>query len=431
MTKTVKIVLSRLIAVIAGISLMTAYGCKPEGSTVVLEDYPVPVEEVKEDEEVPEPNDKEPFSETMVDKDIMPQPDTLRENGKYYFDPEIIPDFLLNYYANDPKIIRIAKRLLTAAYNAETEITFDDEENVDRNDVYKAYNVAVLSSPIFDAVNFYQIEDNTWGLTYFAPIVVDGMDEYGHNTYGQGESLEQQETKNMIDSYVGYVSGIINNNLTQESTDRERAEIIYKELIKDIKYNLDASDNPYGGGYQEAEGIGSVVFETGQAVKSVLNKEFFNNYRYLRLYSFILTQLHINVYEISGRGIFQNDWDTYLVKDENSILDQAGSMTYGNVATWNWSIVEIDGQNYICDLMLDKLVYDRLLEENGTVTDWEPVFFGMSDEKRNESFKTKNSDQVCIFAVSDTGSIAGTTFGSSINSTRPVPECPENLPLNE
>ena len=435
MTKTVKIVLSRVIAVLAGISLMAAYGCKPEGSTVVLDDYPVPVEEVKENEEVPEPDEEEPVSQTMVDKDIMPQPDTLRENGKYYFDPEIIPDFLLSYYANDPKIIRIAKRLLTAAYNAETEVTFE-EENVDRNDVYKAYEVAYLSNPIFDAINFSQVEGNTYGLIYFAPIVVDGMNEYGNNTYGLGESPEEAETKNMIDSYVGYVTEIINNNLTQESTDRERAEIIYKELIKDMKYNLNASESPYGAGLQGADGIGSVLSESGQSVKSVLNKEFFNQYRYIRLYSFILTQLHINVYEVQGRGIFQNDWDKMLVTDENDLTEQTVLNAQGGVASWEWSIVEIDGQNYICDLLLEKVAYDRFCEENGDSAEWEPQFFGMSDEKRKESFKSKNSDQMCVFAVSEAVSTstahgAGSMFGPSVVSTRPVPECPENLPLNE
>ena len=179
-----------------------------------------------------------------------------------------------------------------------------------------------------------------------------------------------------------------------------------------------------------------MVFETGQSVKCVLNKEFFNQYRYIRLYSFILTQLHINVYEIQGRGIFQNDWDKMLVTDENDLTEQTVLNTYGGVATWEWSIVEIDGQNYICDLLLEKVAYDRFYEENGDPAEWELQFFGMSDEKRNDSFKTKNSDQVCVFALSEASSPtvatgAGSMFGTGMKSTRDVPECPENLPLNE
>lgn len=432
MTKTVKIVLSRIIAVIAGVSLIATYGCKPKSENVVVADYPVPVEVVDENEEIPETDDGEEVSEKMVDKDLLPEPDSLRETGKYIFNPEIIPDFVLSYYIDDPKVIRIAKRFLNAAYNAEPEVTFDEDEGVTSADVYHAFQVAYLSSPVFDAIDVNPIDDNTYSLTYFAPIVVDGLTEYGTPSYGLGESIEREKAKDEIDAYVQYVTDLINDNLTKDSTDRERAEIIYKLLIKDMKFHLDPENNPYGfHSYSEAD-IGKVAYERGEAVKSVNNREFYNEARFIRFYSFVLTQLHISVYEIVGRGMFKDDIESYLVRDESNPDEQVGVSAYNGVNNWYWSIVEIDGQNYICDLVLDKLVHDGLYGENSDTIEPELKFFGMSDEKRNETFKTKSSDQMCIFAAGDVmfnANGGASPFAATMgNSSRAVPECPNNLP---
>ena len=165
----------------------------------------------------------------------------------------------------------------------------------------------------------------------------------------------------------------------------------------------------------------------GETVSCVINREFYTETKLMRLYSFILGQLHMEVYEIYGRGIFKNDYDKYLERNGVVISSQEGKMENVDVTIWYWSIVEIDGNNYICDLVLEKLVYDSNYEENAGIVDPDMIFFGISDETRNESFKSKNSDQTCFYAVSEMPVGGASSYNTNSTSTRDIPECLNDL----
>lgn len=421
MIKTFKPVISRTLVLFISVSVLFSYGCNAREE--VIDDYPTTVIEDEDDQEdVIEEDDGEEESDSMVDDDLLPKPDTLRETGKYVFDPEIIPDFILRYYANNPKVIKHTKQLLNAVYNADSEVTFEDCSGT--GDFYNATMVATLCNPMMEAVEVIPIDQSTCELHYFGSIVLDSTDEHGTPHYAIGEGYAKEETKAIIDEFVDYITEIINDNLTADSTDRERAEVIYKQLIKDMKFSFE-KENPFKNTTYTDAFKDSI--QRGETVYGVINREFYREGPYMKLYSFILGQLHMEVYEINGRGIFKNDYDKYLERNGVVISSQEGKMENVDVTLWYWSIVEIDGNNYICDLVLEKLVYDSYYEDNAGIVDPDMLFFGLSDETRNESFKTKNSDQVCLNIVNDMAVGGATPFNRDGTSPRDIPECLNDL----
>ena len=424
MAKLFKTRISRILVFIVSISLLFSFACK-QNTQVVKEDYPTPevITDDKEDEndkehpeENPEVNSEDDNSSEVSLKELEPEPDSLREFGKYVFNPEIIPGFILRQYVDNPKIIKMAKHILTSVYNMEEELVFDEEDTVTNDEFTKAYEAAYLSNPLIEAVDINRLGPDEFTITYLPGMVITGINDFGGAEYAPGEADNTDEARELFKDFEDYVTNTVNNNLNDKSTDEEIARTIYVQLIKDMELSLDPSDNPYARISYEEGDIGKEVSFSGIMVRSVSERKFSNTGLLIRLYSFMLSQLHMDANEVRGMGSFNDDYYPYI---EEIIGGDSNPLT-SNIP-WSWSIVEIEGNYYNCDLLLEKIIYDTDYKEAGVV---EPdmLFFGLSDEKRAEYFK---ADKAGIMSIYSVGGMNFTQGGMS--SMREVPECPLNL----
>ncbi|MBR5066237.1 MAG: hypothetical protein IKX08_01175, partial [Lachnospiraceae bacterium] len=106
-------IFNRTAALIISAALLSVYGCNNKGKTIDPDFYPTEV--IEEEEEVTEAENtvssiSEVAPEKLTDEDILkPELNSLKENGKYEYNPKIIPDWILKQFENNPKIIRVAK----------------------------------------------------------------------------------------------------------------------------------------------------------------------------------------------------------------------------------------------------------------------------------------------------------------------------------
>ena len=420
MAQSVKTRISQILVFLVSGSLLFSVACK-NNTQVVTEDYPIPEvitaekEDENDNENSEEKNEEETSSEASA-KELKPEPDSLREFGKYVFNPEIIPGFILRQYVDNPKIIRMAKHILTSVYNMEEELVFDEEGTVTNDEFTKAYEAAYLSNPLIEAVDINRLGPDEFTITYLPGMVITGINDFGGAEYDPKAIANTDEAKELFKDFEDYVTNTINNNLNENSTEEEIARTLYVQLIKDMELSFDPSDNPYARISYEEGDIGKEVSFSGIMVRSVSERKFSNTGLLIRLYSFMLSQLHMDANEVRGMGSFNDDYYPYIEK----IIGGDSNPLMSNIP-WSWSIVEIDGNYYNCDLLLEKIIYDTDYKEAGVV---EPnmLFFGLSDEKRGESFKADKAGIMSIYSVGGVNYTQG-----SMSSMREVPECLSNL----
>ena len=182
---------------------------------------------------------------------------------------------------------------------------------------------------------------------------------------------------------------MINENLTKDSTDMERAETVYRKLLEDFEIrDYESMVSPE---VEYKDGISYYALPT--VVELVAEGHSIPEYMVPYLYHDILLQLGVENEVVFGTGKFK---ETGIKSMES---------TYSYQTYQSWIVVSSDKESYHCDLSLDMYV-KRDFMKDGSEGTYRPRFFGMSDEKRNDSFEAE-------MVQSETGMA--------------IPECPKNF----
>ena len=117
----------RIISAITAALMIFAIGCT--NKTIDTTDYPTPIgEETGSGETLTntetEAGEQAGYLSGVSDEDILkPEKNTLKEDGKYTYNPAVIPKWILEEYKDNPKIIRVSKEILIAINNCDTAIS--------------------------------------------------------------------------------------------------------------------------------------------------------------------------------------------------------------------------------------------------------------------------------------------------------------------
>ncbi len=376
----------RMISFIALLSVLTIYACNDAKIDPV--NYPMPVENAENTIEADQ--EKETEKVEISDEEILkPEVNSFKENGTYVYNPAVIPNWILDELQNDPKIVRAAKDVLVAINNLEEEYTLDEDLELTEDDMRTIALVTYYTNPLSSEIILSPTDkNNVYSIMYFPYASEEESETSSENTY-IGASPE--EAKEILDTFKDYVTDTINEKLTPDMSEKEMAAIIYEQLVIDFKFEPESQD------YY----LGSNGFTEGP-VKGVTDMTYTSGANFLALYSFFLTQLHIDNRLVSGtNGFFTND-----IKEK---LGDRTPISY----YWVWFLLQLDGEYYNCDIIFEKLMYNESYNgETGMAP--EMTFFGMSDKKRNESYKVGKTS---IFMTDSLGFESGQTQ---------VPECPED-----
>lgn len=378
--------LKRLTALCLVFSVISIYGCN---NAAKIEDYPTVV--ITEDENVEEIQTDETNSEdknesednTVSDKEVLePEVNSFKETGVYVYNPAVIPDWILEEMQDNPKLIRVAKEFLIAVDNLEEEYVLPEDITLTEDEIEIISYILYFSTPISSEILYYETENkNVCHIAYFP----------------YGEQLEEEasldEAREKMEIFRGYVTDIINNNLTSDMSEKEMAAILYKKILMDFKFDPESTDDYLSPSYE--------TFSESGIVNCITNQEMPCGIVFFRLYSFLLTQLHINNRSVGGSGFFKNE-----IKDE---LGDKAPISYG----WVWQLLQLDGEYYYCDILLEKLMQNaKYGVELGTEPDM--AYFGMSETKRMESYK---------FGKASAGLYE--TFDTTA-APAPLPDCPND-----
>ena len=385
-------IINRTAALILSAALLSVYGCNNKGKTIDPDFYPTAevIEEteiVKEEQTTEDKTTETVVEEIQEDGILVPEVNTFRE-GKYVYNPLVIPEWVLKTYENNPKIIRVAKMALWAIDNCATEFVLDEDLSLTQEELNQVYYVLFLSNPLTSVVGVYETEEkNVYRLSYFPQY---DLEEKNYT----GES-DPEEARKQIEDFKDYVTETINNNLTSDMSDTEIAAILYKQIVSDIHLEVPESASLEINTDESAA--------TGEIIKGIFNKKYSNGLEFSRLYAFFLTQLHIECRNVIGTsGFFTNE-----VKSE---LQELTPISY----YWDWQVLLLDGDYYNCDIALEAAVFAKRYQgAEGAEPDMN--YFGMSDKKRNESYKIGKTSVY----------FEDTLDYSASNET--VPNCPTDL----
>lgn len=367
------------IALAAIISLLSLSGCTGKPGKIV-EDYPTPVKEeegMQNQTETGENTDNTANKKEMSDEEfeeLIKNRDPF-ESGKFIYDPLKLDASLCQLYRDNPNIIKLTKAYMNAAYNMDTEFSVPEDEVPEGEDLWTAIELASILNPLCEAAGFDNTEEsNRFKITYFPRYIIKDSGGYDINIVMDTESTKDpDEAKELYNEFVDYVSDLVNNNVSEEDSDIEKARAVYKALVSDIKAPEDISIEARALKEDDEEWVMDTL------VEGIHNREL-DQYQFATMYRFVLMQLDIECIALNSGGIY--------VKQDNERLDKY----MGQFGGWNtWNIVVADGFAYHCDLFFEVLVLEAKRE---TKPDYEPemIYFGMSDETRDKSFKVSRSE---------------------------------------
>ncbi len=391
----------RIISAITAALMLFAIGCT--NKTIDTTDYPTPIGEETESGETltnteTEAGEQAGYLSGVSDEDILkPEKNTLKEDGKYTYNPAVIPKWILEEYKDNPKIIRVSKEILIAINNCDTEYVLDENLKMTDKDIELVSNIVYESTPIATVVDWEPTEkENVYKILYFP---YNGLSESEADD-GTGElvPLDMDEVKDTIDDFKNYVSETINNNITADMNEKEMAAAIYRHIIRDYEFSPESTTDYLSLNFEP--------ISQGEMVKGAIDNKYTSGVELERIFSFFMNQLQIEMYDLAGGG-------GYFDKKVQETLGDKRPISYG----WLWQLICLDGEYYQCDIILEKLMHD---ENNQGNEDAEPemLYFGMSDEKRKETYKfsSANTHVYCITLGTETG--------------MELPKCPNDCKFN-
>ena len=350
-TRVLKRSLCMLLSIVFSFSILMVGGCNKK---VVIDDYP----------ELSAPStsgdDTQAEDVDASENTSLGEVDSLFSEGKFHYTPEAINPTYLKELEKKPLTVSIAKKIMKAVYDCETEFVLTGDEK-DIHEFEKGLKLACWSSPLVNCVDITTDDYETFKVIYFPEYSDDGMTEG-----------DVDEAKAKFEEYEDFVEGLINDNITDTDNYMQRAEKIYKALIEeiDIEHDLENLDltifqtNPMEGA---AAGLNYDYVD-------VINTKKLTMWEFVQLYSFFLDELNVEHITIFGGGTEYNEQECELINEYMAKLR----------GTWVWTLVT-DGENvYNCDILMDEMVLE---EQRKVKPDYESdmIYFGMSDKTRKES----------------------------------------------
>ena len=383
----IKRIFTLIISVITVFSLLPLTGCEKEKK---IEDYPEP--EIIETEntnpsEMPEIMEvADEFSDEMTDEEfeeLIAIPDPF-ESDHFVYCPDAIPVSLARGFRDKPKIIKNAKYILMAVYEGKKNVEIPEKDAISNHDFQAAIDLAKLSNPIAAGIDGGNSEDGTnFFITNFPRVILHGDEEAGDEI--EVKEADADEIKSKTESLLDYVVDTINNNVSPEDSDIEKAEAVYKALASDF--------TPVMRQHNVTE---YVIDDDGTAyvqptLSHTLIEDFpegeLDNLEISQLYQFILTQLNIECMTVASYG----NYTSQNVEE----LDDLMSDNWYEV----WNVVVCDGKAYNCDLFFEIAVLQKQRIKN-QYADPDMTYFGMSDALRNKSFEA-NKDKLAEYTFKD------------------------------
>lgn len=405
-----KRIFTLIISVITVFSLLPLTGCEKEKK---IEDYPEP--EIIETENT-SPSEMteimevaEEFSDEMTEEEfeeLIAIPDPF-ESDHFVYCPDAIPVSLARGFRDKPKIIINAKYILQAVYEGKNNVEVPEKDAISNRDFQAAIDLAKLSNPIAAGIDGGNSEDGTaFFIMNFPRIILHGDEVAGDEV--EVEEADADEIKSKSESLLDYVVDTINNNVSPEDSDIEKAEAVYKALASDFTPVM-----------REQNVTEYVIDDDGTAyvqptLSHTLIEDFpegeLDNLEISQLYQFILTQLNIECMTVASYG----NYTSQNVEE----LDDLMSSDWYEV----WNVVVCDGKAYNCDLFFEIAVLQKQRIKN-QYADPDMTYFGMSDALRNKSFEA-NKEKLAEYTFKDPYETEACQVKGSI-----VPVCAEDYYL--
>ena len=405
-----KRIFTLIISVITVFSLLPLTGCEKEKK---IEDYPEP--EIIETENT-SPSEMteimevaEDFSDEMTEEEfeeLIAIPDPF-ESNHFVYCPDAIPVSLARGFRDKPKIIINAKYILQAVYEGKNNVEVPEKDAISNHDFQAAIDLAKLSNPIAAGIDGGNSEDGTaFFIMNFPRIILHGDEVAGDEV--EVEEADADEIKSKSESLLDYVVDTINNNVSPEDSDIEKAEAVYKALASDFTPVM-----------REQNVTEYVIDDDGTAyvqptLSHTLIEDFpkgeLDNLEISQLYQFILTQLNIECMTVASYG----NYTSQNVEE----LDELMSGNWYEV----WNVVVCDGKAYNCDLFFEIAVLQKQRIKN-QYADPDMTYFGMSDALRNKSFEA-NKEKLAEYTFKDPYETEACQVKGSI-----VPVCAEDYYL--
>ena len=366
--------------------------CNSSGS---IEDYPEPVIEVsqepEEQTEEQKENTKNIKESDEFDEASMSEYDSLSEEGKFRFNPTSLNIYYKLQVKDNPKILKIARKMMEEVFDTAESFELDDDLECTDSEFNVAYELAVRSNPFMETVIIDRGEENDFHVRYFP---LGTYDEFNDIIYGEG--IAPEEAKIIYDDYAKTIEDIVNENLTSDNTEMERAEIIYKVLVENLECDYGEEENTEEV-EEDLDAIGGYM-EPGNTFIERVTSGTISPGDYQDLYFVMMNQLNVDCLLMGCYGQYHNQNAELLDKD------------MGGRPQWFWPIVVVDDKAYHCDIFFDKALLDT---QRQSFEDYESEmkYFGMSDETREKSM--------------------GIYYSTAIGAINPIkrtviPECPED-----
>ena len=161
----------RIISAITAALMIFAIGCT--NKTIDTTDYPTPIGEetgsAQTSNTEKEAKGNGGYLSGVSDEDVVkPEKNSLKEDGKYTYNPAVIPKWILEEYKDNPKIIRVSKEILIAINNCDTEYVLDENLKMTDEDIELVSNIVYASNPIASVV-YWELNEtkNVYKILYF------------------------------------------------------------------------------------------------------------------------------------------------------------------------------------------------------------------------------------------------------------------------
>ena len=188
-TRVLKRSLCMLLSIVFSFSILMVGGCNKK---VVIDDYP----------ELSAPStsgdDTQAEDVDASENTSLGEVDSLFSEGKFHYNPEAINPTYLKELEKKPLTVSIAKKIMKAVYDCETEFVLTGDEK-DIHEFEKGLKLACWSSPLVNCVDITTDDYETFKVIYFPEYSDDGMTEG-----------DVDEAKAKFEEYEDFVEGLIN-----------------------------------------------------------------------------------------------------------------------------------------------------------------------------------------------------------------------------
>lgn len=292
---------------------------------------------------------------------VEPENTDSFSDGQFVFNPEAINQYYLDELKDKPIQIKLAKRILKAVYDLETEFELTGEYECEEEDFVQALRLARLSNPMVNCTSVSLNDSNTVKIVYYPPY---------SQSFDSDDNSYKDEVGNDFREFELFVTETINKIISFEDDSIERAKKIYSVLVNELELDYDAERiiNTNGS-------VSENIIECNNTdIIKVPETGKLPFWSFMGLYQFFLTQLDVEYICVVGGGDY-NETEFEKINEYKLELE----------FVWFWTIITDGGNAYNTDILMDKIALDSQRESNAS-RESDLLFFGMSDDTRKKSF---------------------------------------------